>query len=317
MGPVLDGVADHMANYPDHQAFRVADKDAGRRREGPEGDEGRGPRLLPPRRVGERDPRVRAGVPRGRAWPWSTACRCSSRLTRSGPQRFRDRKLPIVGDDIKSQVGATIIHRQLARLIGDRGAKLERTYQLNTGGNTDFLNMLEEDRLKSKRISKTESVQSQLDVRLESDNIHIGPSDFVPSRRTTRCASCAWSGAASATCRCTSRHAPLGRGLAEQRWRRDRRDPCAWPRSRSNAASVARCLEASAYLMKHPPRADARQRRPREARQVHRQAPKADPYAELPEVLLDVPHEVFRGMGAAVSCPRVETYWLARSWGDA
>ncbi|NJK89394.1 MAG: inositol-3-phosphate synthase, partial [Myxococcales bacterium] len=94
-------------------------------------------------------------------------------------KRFADKKIPIVGDDIKSQVGATIIHRSLARLVSDRGSRLERTYQLNTGGNTDFLNMLEEERLKSKRISKTESVQSQLDKRLAPADIHIGPSDYV------------------------------------------------------------------------------------------------------------------------------------------
>jgi len=94
--------------------------------------------------------------------------------------RFRDRRVPIVGDDIKSQVGATIVHRTLARLLGDRGVTLDRTYQLNTGGNTDFLNMLERHRLHSKRISKTESVQSQLDVPLEADQVHIGPSDYVP-----------------------------------------------------------------------------------------------------------------------------------------
>ncbi len=94
--------------------------------------------------------------------------------------KFRDAGLPIVGDDIKSQVGATIVHRTLTRLFGDRGVHLDRTYQLNTGGNTDFLNMKALDRLKSKKISKTESVQSQLDQRLDSKNIHIGPSDYVP-----------------------------------------------------------------------------------------------------------------------------------------
>ena len=94
--------------------------------------------------------------------------------------RFRDAGLPIVGDDIKSQVGATIVHRLLARLLADRGVELDRTYQLNTGGNTDFLNMLERDRLASKKRSKTEAVQSQLDERLATEDIHIGPSDYVP-----------------------------------------------------------------------------------------------------------------------------------------
>jgi myo-inositol-1-phosphate synthase len=95
-------------------------------------------------------------------------------------KRFEEKKLPIIGDDIKSQVGATIIHRVLTRLFRDRGVKLERTYQLNFGGNTDFLNMLERDRLMSKKISKTRSVTSQLDYDLGKDNVHIGPSDYVP-----------------------------------------------------------------------------------------------------------------------------------------
>lgn len=94
--------------------------------------------------------------------------------------RFADKGIPIVGDDVKSQIGATIIHRTLMKLFHDRGVEIDRTYQLNTGGNTDFLNMLNRERLVSKKISKTEAVQSLLDVPLLSDNIHIGPSDYVP-----------------------------------------------------------------------------------------------------------------------------------------
>ncbi len=95
-------------------------------------------------------------------------------------KRFKDAGLPVVGDDVKSQLGATITHRVLTRLFEDRGVKLSRTYQLNFGGNTDFLNMLERERLVSKKISKTNSVASQLDYDIEPDNIHIGPSDHVP-----------------------------------------------------------------------------------------------------------------------------------------
>jgi myo-inositol-1-phosphate synthase len=95
-------------------------------------------------------------------------------------RRFEKAGLPIIGDDIKSQVGATIIHRTLAHLFRERGVRLERTYQLNFGGNTDFLNMLERDRLMSKKISKTRSVTSQLDYAIGDDNVHIGPSDHVP-----------------------------------------------------------------------------------------------------------------------------------------
>jgi myo-inositol-1-phosphate synthase len=94
--------------------------------------------------------------------------------------RFAEKNLPVIGDDIKSQVGATITHRVLTRLFRDRGVKLERTYQLNFGGNTDFYNMLERERLHSKKISKTDAVTSQLDYSLGVDNIHVGPSDYVP-----------------------------------------------------------------------------------------------------------------------------------------
>jgi myo-inositol-1-phosphate synthase len=93
--------------------------------------------------------------------------------------RFEAVNLPIIGDDIKSQVGATIVHRTLARLFRERGVRLERTMQLNVGGNTDFYNMLERDRLESKKISKTNAVTSQLDYDIGADNVHIGPSDYV------------------------------------------------------------------------------------------------------------------------------------------
>ncbi|MBL0405970.1 inositol-3-phosphate synthase [Microvirga aerilata] len=95
-------------------------------------------------------------------------------------KRFEERGLPIVGDDIKSQVGATIVHRVLANLFRERGVRLDRTYQLNFGGNTDFQNMLERERLESKKISKTQAVSSQLDIPLPADDIHVGPSDHVP-----------------------------------------------------------------------------------------------------------------------------------------
>ncbi|MDO3436622.1 inositol-3-phosphate synthase [Rhizobium sp. CBN3] len=95
-------------------------------------------------------------------------------------QKFAARKLPIIGDDIKSQVGATIVHRMLVNLFRERGVRVDRTYQLNFGGNTDFLNMLERERLESKKISKTQSVTSQLDIPLPADDVHVGPSDHVP-----------------------------------------------------------------------------------------------------------------------------------------
>jgi len=94
--------------------------------------------------------------------------------------RFKERGVPIIGDDIKSQVGATITHRVLTRLFADRGVRIDRTYQLNFGGNTDFLNMLERERLDYKKISKTQAVTSQMDYNLEPGNVHVGPSDYVP-----------------------------------------------------------------------------------------------------------------------------------------
>jgi len=94
--------------------------------------------------------------------------------------RFEARRLPVVGDDIKSQVGATITHRVMTRLFMDRGVRLDRTYQLNFGGNTDFLNMLERERLESKKISKTNAVTSMLDYEMAEGDVHVGPSDYVP-----------------------------------------------------------------------------------------------------------------------------------------
>ena len=178
MGPVLDGVAGHMSDHSDERAFRVADEKPGDttqvlRDSGAEV-------LICYLPVGSEDA----------VQHYAQACldagvalvNCVPVFIASHPEwsaEFRKKNLPVVGDDIKSQFGATIVHRILTRLMGDRGVKLERTYQLNTGGNTDFLNMLEPSRLASKRISKTESVQSQLDVPLDKENIHIGPSDYV------------------------------------------------------------------------------------------------------------------------------------------
>jgi myo-inositol-1-phosphate synthase len=95
-------------------------------------------------------------------------------------RRFEERGLPVIGDDIKSQVGATISHRMLAHLFVERGVRVDRTYQLNFGGNTDFMNMLERERLESKKISKTNAVTSQIPYPIDPDNVHVGPSDYVP-----------------------------------------------------------------------------------------------------------------------------------------
>ena len=179
MGPILDGVAPHMADYPDDDAFRPADRE---------------PVDIVQALVVARAEILVCYLPVGSEQAvrhYAEAClkagvamvNCVPVFIASDPKwarRFYDAGLPLIGDDIKSQVGATIVHRLLTRLFGDRGVQLDRTYQLNTGGNTDFLNMLERKRLKSKKLSKTESVQSQLDERLASGDIHIGPSDYVP-----------------------------------------------------------------------------------------------------------------------------------------
>ena len=187
MGPILDGIADHMADYSDDTAFRPSDTE--------------------PVDVAKVLKDTRAEVlicylPVGSEKAvrhYAEACleakvamvNCVPVFIASDPAwaaRFREAGVPIVGDDIKSQVGATIVHRTLTRLFNDRGVSLDRTYQLNTGGNTDFLNMLQMSRLKSKKESKTESVQSQLETRLEDRNIHIGPSDYVPWQKDNKVA---------------------------------------------------------------------------------------------------------------------------------
>jgi len=179
MGPILDGIADHMADYGEADAFRAADEApvdvAGALREA---DAEVLVCYLPVGAEGAVRHYAKACLDAGLAMVNCVPVFLASDREWAG--RFRAAGLPIVGDDIKSQVGATIVHRALARLFADRGVELDRTYQLNTGGNTDFLNMLERSRLQSKKQSKTESVQSQLDERLNSHDIHIGPSDYVP-----------------------------------------------------------------------------------------------------------------------------------------
>jgi myo-inositol-1-phosphate synthase len=179
MGPVLDGVASHMRDYPPERTFVVADEEPcdvaeELRRSGAE-------ILVNYVPVGsEEATRFYAGaaLDAGAAFVNCVPAFIASDETWAG--KFTQAGLPVVGDDIKAQVGATITHRVLARLFTDRGVKIDRTYQLNTGGNTDFLNMLEHARLASKKVSKTESVQSQLKEPLSWENIHIGPSDYVP-----------------------------------------------------------------------------------------------------------------------------------------
>jgi len=182
MGCVLDGVANHMGDYSDERTFLPSDGEEPTQREIVEILRDTGVEVLinylP---VGSEEAArfyaecaLEAGV---------GLVNCIPVFIVSDPAfaaRFEERGLPMVGDDIKAQLGATITHRTLTDLFAKRGVKLDRTYQLNTGGNTDFLNMLNHDRLASKKKSKTEAVQSVAATRMDADNIHIGPSDYVP-----------------------------------------------------------------------------------------------------------------------------------------
>jgi len=182
MGRVLDGVSDHMRTYEEKYTFVLAEQEEPDKEEVVRTlRESGADMLLNYLPVGSEnavrfyaDCALSAGVGLINNMPVFIA---------SDPRwggLFREKNIPIIGDDIKSQLGATIVHRVLANLFRNRGVKLDRTYQLNTGGNTDFLNMLDRDRLVSKRESKTEAVQSQLgEDRLDAENIHIGPSDWV------------------------------------------------------------------------------------------------------------------------------------------
>jgi myo-inositol-1-phosphate synthase len=181
----MDGVAPHMADYPDDRTFLPSseppcDVERVLRDSGAE-------ILVNYLPVGSEaatrfyaEACLRTGV---------SLVNCIPVFIASDPawaDRFRKAGIPLVGDDIKSQLGATIVHRALARLFSDRGIRLRRTYQLNTGGNTDFLNMLNRSRLESKRISKTEAVTSALSHGVSPDDVHIGPSDYVPWQKDNK-----------------------------------------------------------------------------------------------------------------------------------
>ena len=182
MGRVLDGIADHMANFAEDRTFMLAD---GQRE--PTRDD-----VVEVLRDTRADVMVNylpVGSQKAAEFYAKCALEAQVALVNCIPvfiasdagwaKRFEDAGVPVIGDDIKSQLGATIVHRVLTDLFRKRGVKLDRTYQLNTGGNTDFLNMLERARLVSKKISKTEAVQSVAEHRLDPDQIHVGPSDYV------------------------------------------------------------------------------------------------------------------------------------------
>ncbi|EQB05999.1 inositol-3-phosphate synthase [Sphingobium quisquiliarum P25] len=181
MGRMLDGFADHMADYPDDRTFLPADA--------PEPSKQDVVDRLRAAKVDVLMNYLPVGSQQATEFYAECALEAGVAFVNNIPvfiasdpvwaERFEAAGVPIIGDDIKAQLGATIVHRVLTDLFAKRGVKLDRTYQLNTGGNTDFLNMSNRARLKSKKISKTEAVQSVAESRLEDENIHIGPSDYV------------------------------------------------------------------------------------------------------------------------------------------
>jgi myo-inositol-1-phosphate synthase len=185
MGNVLDGVSAHMKDYPESRRFIVARKktcNVAKTLKHLDADI-----LLSYLPVGSEkatgfyaEACLNTGVSFINCVPVFIAS------NKEWAKRFEKKNIPIIGDDIKSQIGATIIHRTLTNLFEDRGVRIDNTYQLNVGGNTDFLNMLNRSRVKSKKISKTESVQSQMNIPLNDEHIHIGPSDYVPWLRDNK-----------------------------------------------------------------------------------------------------------------------------------
>ena len=185
MGPILDGIAPHMLNYPEDKRFVAADAEPCNVVQ--ELEDSGADVLVNYMPVGSEQATrfyAQSALDAGVGF-----VNCMPVFIASNPewaQKFLEAGVPIVGDDIKSQIGATIVHRALTQLFKDRACVMDRTYQLNIGGNTDFLNMLNRERLKSKKISKTEAVQSILDTPLSDDDIHIGPSDYVPWQKDNK-----------------------------------------------------------------------------------------------------------------------------------
>jgi myo-inositol-1-phosphate synthase len=250
MGPVLDGVAPHMKDFPPERTFlpaRIKPVDVEKVLRDSQAE-----MMINYLPVGSSEAVrfysrccLNAGV---------SLINCIPEFIASNPEwesQFKSRGIPLVGDDIKSQVGATIIHRVLARLFEDRGVQIKQTYQLNTGGNTDFLNMLERNRLKNKKISKTEAVQSQLRQPLPADRIHIGPSDYVPWQGDNKV--CFLRIEAKNFCgvpmeleaRLSVQDSPNSAGVVIDAIRY-----CRVARDRRESGAM---VPVSAYLMKHPP----------------------------------------------------------------
>lgn len=251
MGEIGDGLAPHMAQYDEGSAFRPATRDPADlvevvRRSGaevlicylPVGSE------VAARRYAEVCLEAKVAF-----------VNCMPVFLASDPeyaQRFRDAGLPMVGDDVKSQLGATIVHRTLMKLFHDRGCEIDRSYQLNVGGNTDFLNMLARERLISKKKSKTNAVQAVLDQPMASQDLHVGPSDYVPWLGDNKVALIRVEGrgfggaAIELEARLSVQDSPNSAGVVIDAIR------CAGIAKRRGISGPL--LEPSAYLMKSPPR---------------------------------------------------------------
>ena len=247
---IMDGVASHMENYPEDEAFRVSKENAVDVAKVLQ--ESGADVLVNYMPVGSEqatqvyaEAALKAGIAFVNCMPVFIAS------NDKWAKRFEDAGIPCVSDDIKAQVGATITHRVLTKLWADRGVKLERTYQLNTGGNTDFLNMLERARLSSKKISKTEAVQSQLPTPLADNNIHIGPSDYVPWQKDQKICFIRMEGKkfggapVTLDLRLSVEDSPNSAGVAIDAIR------CA--KLGLDRGIAGRLLSISAYCMKHPP----------------------------------------------------------------
>jgi len=253
MGNVLDGIAPHMEHYPERQRFVAADRPdaSGAAIEKLLRDSGAEILMnyLPVGSQKASEFYVEAALATG-----VSLINCIPVFIVSDPtwgDRFRAAGIPCIGDDVKAQIGATILHRVLIRLFQERGATIDATYQLNTGGNTDFLNMLNQSRLGSKRISKTDAVQSQLDVPLPPDQVHIGPSDFVPWQRDNKICFCRIEGRGfggvplNVELRLSVEDSPNSAGETIDAIR-----CCKLARDRGDAGPI---VSVSAFTMKHPP----------------------------------------------------------------
>jgi len=250
MGPILDGCSDHMVEYPEHLSIRPSE-------EKPVD----GVKILRQQKADLLINYLPVGSQKAVEFYAQAALdagigfvNCIPVFIVSNPEwskRFADRNLPCVGDDIKAQVGATIVHRTLTKLFRDRGVRLDNTYQLNTGGNTDFLNMLNRSRLKSKKISKTEAVQSQLETPLHDEHIHIGPADFVPWQRDNKVCFLRMEGTGfggvplNLELRLSVEDSPNSAGVAI--------DAIRCCKLAKDGGIGGPLLPVSAYLMKHPP----------------------------------------------------------------